>query len=211
MILPSSLQFRREHMKSTNAWKHAILLPSSWGWRSNWFWMLVNLFAYPLTWKRNSQITWALDNWMGTFWKKFTLWIILLSFTNWQSFTMFILSMSRENKNWFMVIEDIVLAPSWLLIKTRMKDLVKTVKVWIYRRFAAPKTLWNLLRYSSRWERTVFNYNPKGKWISGNAVRKMRKGWLSLFPEREQHNFILVSSTWHKNARIPVLAQGNSQ
>ena len=92
----------------------------------------------------------------------FTLWIILLSFTYWQSFTIFMLSMSRENKNWFMVIEDIVLAPSWLLIKTRRKDLVKTVKVWIYRRFLAPKTLWNLLRYSSRWERTVYNYNPKG-------------------------------------------------
>jgi hypothetical protein len=76
-----------------------------------------------------------------------------------------------------MVIEDIVLAPSWLLIKTRMKDLVKTVKVWMYRRFAAPKTLWNLLRYSSRWERTVFNYIQKenenqemqsGKWEKDN-------------------------------------------
>lgn len=75
------------------------------------------------------------------FGEKNTLWIILLSFTNWQSFTMFMLSMSRENKNWFMVIEDIVLAPSWLLIKTRMKDFVKTVKVWMYRRFPAPKTL----------------------------------------------------------------------
>ena len=91
----------------------------------------------------------------------FTLWIILLSFTYWQSFTIFMLSMSRENKNWFMVIEDIVLAPSWLLIKTRRKDLVKTVKVWMYRRFPAPKTSWNLLRYVSRWERTAFNYNPK--------------------------------------------------
>jgi hypothetical protein len=76
-----------------------------------------------------------------------------------------------------MVIEDIVLAPSWLLIKTRMKDLVKTVKVWMYRQFAAPKTLWNLLRYSSRWERTVFNYIQKenenqemqsGKWEKDN-------------------------------------------
>ena len=92
----------------------------------------------------------------------FTLWIILLSFTYWQSFTIFILSMSRENKNWFMVIEDIVLAPSWLLIKTRRKDLVKTVKVWMYRRFPATKTSWNLLRYASRWERTAFNYNSKG-------------------------------------------------
>ena len=131
----------------------------------------------------------------------FTLWIILLSFTYWQSFTIFMLSMSRENKNWFMVIEDIVLAPSWLLIKTRRKDLVKTVKVWMYRRFPAPKTSWNLLRYVSRWERTAFNYNPKEINIRKQSLESKNQlvkfvFWTTLF-------FILVSSTLQKQCYNP--------